>query len=183
LLCAADPALSPVVKKTTAPVMNATDKDSDQAQLLEQLNISTSRAKVLHFLAVARIRKNELVEQYPMLKQLVAVTDSEGGTTPNPNVLRPLLQASDGDDTSGAVGTIDVRRLMPLLGWDSRVDMVTMERLPGFEIGNEEAGREGRRGRRGCCGKNTFGGCQSFEKRSRGRGGGRTFCVVVGKDS
>jgi len=138
LLCAADPALGPVVKKTAAPVMNATDRDSDQAQLLEQLNISTSRAKVLHFLAVARIRKNELVEQYPMLKQLVAVTDSEGGTTPNPNVLRPLLQASDGDDTSGAVGTIDVRRLMPLLGWDSRVDMVTMERLPGFEIGNEE---------------------------------------------
>ena len=66
LLCAADPALGPVAKTTAVPALIATDKDPIQAQLLEQLNISTSRAKLLHFLAVARIRKNELVEQYPM---------------------------------------------------------------------------------------------------------------------
>ena len=103
------------------------DKATMNAKLEQRLNISTTRAKLLHFLAVARIPKMELVARHPILKRLLAMDDGIGGSAPQAEVLRPLLVSNGESDI------VDVRRLMPVLGWDARVDIITMNRVSGFE--------------------------------------------------
>ena len=103
-------------------------------QMLERLQVATTRSKILHFLAVARIPKMELVKEHVMLKKLLAAEDKSGGVAPSPGIVRHLMSPTDGEKDN----VVDVRRLMPLLGWDSRVDMLTLERLPGFEKVVEE---------------------------------------------
>jgi hypothetical protein len=98
-------------------------------EMLKRLQVATTRSKILHFLAVARIPKMVLVKDHLVLKNLLAAEDESGGVAPSPGIVRHLVSSADEEED----GVVDVRRLMPLLGWDSRVDMVTLERLPGFE--------------------------------------------------
>ena len=115
------------------------DKAAMVLQMEQRLKIYISRPKLLHFLAVSRLQKLKLVQEYPVLKRLLAMEDEVGGTAPQAEILRPLLVAANEE---GLGDVVTVRRLMPLLGWDSRVDIVTMERLPGFEIKEEEKKEE-----------------------------------------
>ncbi len=108
---------------------------AEQQRLFAEMDITiTTRARLLHFLAVARRKKEALVEAHAVLRPLLATNDGVGGVALHPSVVKPLLHGpTDAEVTA--------RQVMPLLGWDARVDVETLERLPGFELGQETGNR------------------------------------------
>ena len=88
--------------------------------------VTTTRAKLLHFLAVARLPKSRLAKQYELLRPLLASNDGAGGfTSLHPNIVKGLMTGKSDD-------VVSVRAILPTLGFDSRFDLCTMERLPQF---------------------------------------------------
>ena len=98
----------------------------EETELLRSDDVTTTRAKLLHFLAVARMPKAALAQKYELLRPLLASNDGAGGFTAlHPSMVKSLMVGSPED-------IVSVRSILPTLGFDPRNDLVTLERLPEF---------------------------------------------------
>jgi hypothetical protein len=114
------------VKQTTAKLL-----EQEEDGLVDMVDaVATTRAKLLHFLAVARLPKVKLAQNYDLLRPLLASSDGAGGFTAlHPNVVKSLMVGSPED-------IVPARAILPTLGFDPRNDLRTLERLPQFSDGD-----------------------------------------------
>ena len=122
---------------TTSCAITTKLLEQEEDGLVEMVDtVTTTRAKLLHFLAVARLPKAALAQNYELLKPMLASSDGAGGFAAlHPNVVKSLMVGAPED-------VVAARAILPTLGFDPRNDVRTLERLPEFAKAAEEGTAE-----------------------------------------